>query len=245
MYVESNEKIINVTGCSVEIETQGPVMPYDNFPECHNLVAKDRRTGEKQIIAQFEDKKEAKAVHAKIRDALKKNENFVNISDGESGDQNTAMGEITHVDLKDDDKVGQPLQENGIGTSRADLLPKPQLHPVIIQKALPIFEKGLYDSAVFEAFKQVEIAVRKAGDYTDADLGTDLMRRAFHVDTGKLTDQSQHHAEKQARSDMFAGAIGSYKNPGSHRAVEVTMEEATEVIIVASHLLRIVDSRNQ
>ena len=120
-------------------------------------------------------------------------------------------------------------------------LAKPEFHPIIARKVLPIFEKGLYANAVFEAFKHVEIAVRKAGCYEDRDLGTDLMRKAFHVDNGNLTDQSRLPAEKQARSDLFAGAIGSYKNPGSHRDVEMTAEEAAELIIFASHLLRIVN----
>lgn len=126
----------------------------------------------------------------------------------------------------------------------SDSLPKLELHPVIAQGVLPIFETGRYDSAVFEAFKQVEIAVRKAGGYTDGDIGTDLMRKAFHTNDGNLTDQNQRKGEKQARSDLFAGAIGSYKNPGSHRNVKITAEEATEIIIFASHLLRIVDSCN-
>ena len=132
--------------------------------------------------------------------------------------------------------------ESGADTSKADFLSKLELHPIITQKVLPIFEKGIYDSAVFEAFKQVEIAVRKSGNYTDRDLGTDLMRKAFHVNNGNLTDRNQHPAEKQARSDLFAGAIGSYKNLGSHRELEITSAGATEVIIVASHLLRTVDT---
>ena len=130
-------------------------------------------------------------------------------------------------------------------TLLSDALPELELHPIIAQKVLPIFDNGFYGNAIFEAFKHVEIAVREAGGYGENDLGTDLMRKAFHVDNGNLTDQNQHPAEKQARSDMFAGAIGSYKNPGSHREVEITAEKAIEIIIVASHLLGIVDSRRK
>ena len=92
-------------------------------------------------------------------------------------------------------------------------------------------------------YAEVKIAVRKAGNYTENDRGTDLMCRAFHLDRGNLTNMSQHPTEKQVRSDLFAGAIGSYKNPRSHQDVEITEEEAAELIIFASHLLRIIDSR--
>ena len=128
---------------------------------------------------------------------------------------------------------------------KANLLPKRQLHPIIAQKVWSLFLRGDYDTAVFQAFKEVEIAVRKADNYDETDLGIKLMRKAFHVENGNLTDPNQQKAEKQARSDLFAGAIGSFKNPHSHRDVPVTAEEATEMIIFASLLLRIVDSRQQ
>lgn len=70
------------------------------------------------------------------------------------------------------------------------------------------------------------------------------MRAAFNVQQGPLTDTTLVPAEQQAMSDLFAGAIGLYKNPASHRTQGgIQPADAVERIMFASQLLRIVDER--
>ena len=98
---------------------------------------------------------------------------------------------------------------------KASALPRSILHPVIADRAWPNFHRGDHDTAVFQAFREVEVAVRDAAGGVDAKLhdmyGTDLMRAAFHQDKGPLTDKSQSKAERELLARLFAGAIGSYK----------------------------------
>jgi uncharacterized protein (TIGR02391 family) len=131
---------------------------------------------------------------------------------------------------------------------KTSLLPKGQLHPLIAAKVYPAFLLGEYDTAVFQAFREIEVAVRRAGGFPDDLVGTKLMRDAFRPDTknssalpGPLTDATLPVAEQDGMSNLFAGAISLYKNPQSHQNIPTEAIDAAEVIVFASHLLRIVD----
>jgi uncharacterized protein (TIGR02391 family) len=122
-------------------------------------------------------------------------------------------------------------------------LPKYLLHPVIAKKVDVAFQNAEYDTAVFQALREVEVAVRNVSGFLPTDIGPALMRKAFDPKTGPMRDDSAIDIEKIAIADMFAGLIGAYKTPRSHRHVVLDAAEAAEIIIFASHLLKIVDAR--
>lgn len=126
---------------------------------------------------------------------------------------------------------------------QASLLPRQLLHAVIEEKAWSTFRRGEYDAAVLLGFKAVEVAVRDACEYGDDLLGKELMRRAFNEEHGPLTDKHTLKAEREAVSHLFAGAIGHAKNPQSHRDNPLRIDEAARLLMFASYLMDIVDTR--
>jgi len=126
----------------------------------------------------------------------------------------------------------------------ASLFPKDSIHAEIALTVYPLFLRGEYETAVFQAFKTVEVRVREAAGLDPTLYGVNLMRTAFRPDSGPLTDTNEPVAEREALSHLFAGAIGRFKNPSSHRHVAITSPaETVEILQFASHLLRIVDDR--
>jgi uncharacterized protein (TIGR02391 family) len=123
-----------------------------------------------------------------------------------------------------------------------NILPAGLLHPRLAEKVRPMFLRGDYDVAVFQAFKEVEVAVRKSAGHSDDVVGVPLMRAAFHPDKGPLTDMERSGGERQAVMDFYAGAIGHGKNPPSHRDVEIERIAAAQLIVTASYLLTRVET---
>lgn len=122
-------------------------------------------------------------------------------------------------------------------------MPSLLFHKTVLKKAWPHIERSEFADAVFKAFKAVEIETRKAADYPSEVIGVKLMREAFDPEKGTLTDYTVSKAERHALADLFSGAIGLYKNPHSHREVELEFSETFEMLLLASHLLNIIDRR--
>lgn len=130
--------------------------------------------------------------------------------------------------------------------------PKSLLHPTIrepsfraIMRSANATSGNELASAVGAAFVAVEDAVRQAGGFQPKDFGAPLMKAAFDPDTGPMgdRDKTKPKAEREGLQTLFTGAMNAYRNPVSHRALHIELEEAKDQLLLASHLLRIVDAR--
>lgn len=120
---------------------------------------------------------------------------------------------------------------------QGNVLPIALLDPRIAEKVRPMFLRGDYDTAVFHAFKEVEVAVRRASGLPKEMIGVKLMRAAFSPESGPLTDKEAEAGEKVAMMELYSGAIGHCKNPTSHRDVVIDRATAARLIALASHLV--------
>jgi len=120
------------------------------------------------------------------------------------------------------------------------------LDSLLEDKVRPIFNLGDYETACFAALKAVEVEVRRISGLDSAIIGVDLMRQAFKPDGGPLTDMQAHPGERVAIMELFAGSIGTFKNPASHRTVHFDDPiEAAEVVQTADLLLRLLRRAQQ
>jgi uncharacterized protein (TIGR02391 family) len=123
------------------------------------------------------------------------------------------------------------------------LLGEEMLHPRLHGQIYGYFTADDLGTAVFEAFKTVEIEVREAGGYSAKEIGKTLMFKAFALG-GPLAKAGDDKSDCDALAGLFAGALSRFRNPGAHtRRTFQDVLEAMEELMFASRLLRIVDER--
>lgn len=135
--------------------------------------------------------------------------------------------------------------QDGLALIRATRRLDMDLNPVIADRVRTQFLIGEYEQAAMIAMREVEIRVRDLGSFSPSDIGVALMRAAFK-DGGPLCNAKLDAGETSATSALFAGAIGVFKNPVSHRQVDYDDPTfASEVVLLADLLLRMLDATEQ
>jgi len=125
------------------------------------------------------------------------------------------------------------------------LVPSTYVHPDIVEKSFSLLSAGQFESAVIQGFKTIETAIRSRIDAAPEEVGVKLIRKAFQPETGPLANTALPKAEQEAFSNYIAGAFGYYKNPCSHRDVEMDSISAFERLVVASDLLKEVEAASK
>jgi len=134
---------------------------------------------------------------------------------------------------------GRQLLDDGLPWLRAVERLDVELLPILEQNARPQFLRGDFETAAFVAMKEVEVRVRNLACLPNSVLGTKLMQEAFRPQ-GPLWRSELDGGESVALMDLFKGAIGLFKNPSSHRRVDVQdPAEAAEIVLLADLLLRL------
>ncbi len=137
-------------------------------------------------------------------------------------------------------RAGEGALDGGLGPLRAAHRLDVDLDPRL-QRVRTQFLIGEYELAAFAALREVEIRVRDLSGSQPSQIGVALMRAAFGAN-GSLADPHLDPGERTGIMELFAGAIGTFKNPPSHRQVNYEdPTEASEIILLADLLLRILD----
>jgi uncharacterized protein (TIGR02391 family) len=139
------------------------------------------------------------------------------------------------------DKGNQVAAEGSVTALLADQRLPDDLHPRL-REAKRQFRSGNPELAVFEAMKQIEVRLRELSGGESRDIGTNLARKALDPERGPLADSDLDVAERQAISHLFAGALGAFKNPTSHRIVDFDDPAlAADAVLLADLLMRMLD----
>ncbi len=122
------------------------------------------------------------------------------------------------------------------------------LHPEVQGAAGILFADGHYEAAVNEAFKSIEIRVRRITGIEKS--AVPMMADAFRPD-GSILDVASHEGrsgedEREGFMHIFRGAMMGIRNPGAHELFQQgDPQQALEYLGFASLLHRRIDAAEQ
>lgn len=117
-----------------------------------------------------------------------------------------------------------------------------RLHPDIYAKCWNLYTRADYDNAILNATKALEAAVRKKAGLADHVVGVEVMNQAFRLNSPILR-YSAIPAEQEGMMALLRGIIQVYKNPHSHRFVDVQdKSECLGILLTCSNLLYTIDN---
>lgn len=110
-------------------------------------------------------------------------------------------------------------------------------------RCLPILGAGsadpkLWDSAVRTAGVILEERLRDVGEITDASrVGRNLVNDVFGL-SGTLASRFENSSELAGHRELYAGVVGTYRNPSAHRFIDPTPEDGGALIVFVNLLLK-------
>ena len=128
-------------------------------------------------------------------------------------------------------------------THLAPLADVTNLDSEIKTRCLPILGAGgsdprLWDSAVRTVGVVLEERLRDVGGITDsARIGRDLVNDVFG-NRGTLAGKFPQDSERQGYRDLYAGLVGTLRNPYAHRLIDPTPEDGGVIIVFVDLLLK-------
>ncbi len=120
-------------------------------------------------------------------------------------------------------------------------MPETYVHPTIVEKCFSLLGSEEYESAVIQAFKAIEVSLRNKINAPKDQFGERLFKTDYSPENGMLTDMSLPKSERFAFYNYISGAFSFYRNPSTHREVELDFISAFDKIVVASDLLKAID----
>lgn len=116
----------------------------------------------------------------------------------------------------------------------------------IKMRCLPILGAGsadpkLWDSAVRTAGVILEERLRDVGGVADnSRVGRDLVNDVFG-NRGTLASKFAQDSERQGFRDLYAGVVGTLRNPYAHRLIDPMPEDGGAIIVFVSLLLKMLE----